>query len=227
MAADNLLEGHVYNALAEDDEEPVTVGQEQAEVVAAYIMIQLEQCQRRDYKWFTLATALVIALLLAVNVPLFYFFPDEHYGSLRNIFSAQIILCGSLFVSTRITRLYGTFASLFVFFQCFILMVSKNKLRRALLDEKSPDHTLAINERVLVMVFLCAFFIYILMQIASRQVMRRQFVGRFGYFECNMMPNRSFLEFMNMQKSKETMAYEACLTARIRPFRDAELLAIS
>ena len=57
--------------------------------------------------------------------------------------------------------------------------------------------------------------------------MRRQFVGRFGYFECNMMPNRSFLEFMNMQKSKETMAYEACLTARIRPFRDAELLAVS
>ena len=106
-------------------------------------------------------------------------------------------------------------------------MVSKNKLRKAISDVNSLDHTVAINERILVMVFLCFFFFSILIQIASRQVMRRQYVGTFGYFECNMMPNRTFLEFMNMQKCKETMEYEAALTARIRPFRDAELLAIS
>ena len=39
MAADNLLEGHIYNTLPEDDEEPITEGQESAEVVAAFIMI--------------------------------------------------------------------------------------------------------------------------------------------------------------------------------------------
>ena len=106
-------------------------------------------------------------------------------------------------------------------------MVSKNKLRKALLDVNSLDHSIAMNERVLVMVFFCFFSFYVIIQIASRQVMRRQYVGRFGYFECNMMPNRTFLEFMNMQKSKETMAYEAALIAQIRPFKDAELLAIS
>ena len=165
--------------------------------------------------------------MLVVNVPLFYFLPDLQYGSLRNIFLAQVVTSALFFLTPRVTRLYGTFASLYTFFQCFILMVSKNKLRKALLDVNSLDHSIAMNERVLVMVFFCFFSFYVIIQIASRQVMRRQYVGAFGYFECNMMPNRTFLEFMNMQKSKETMAYEAALIAQIRPFKDAELLAIS
>ena len=42
----------------------------------------------------------------------------------------------------------------------------------------------------------------------------------FGFNEHNLMPNRSFMEFMEMQKSSETMALEAQLIARIRPYRD-------
>ena len=183
-------------------------------------MKEIDDCQQRDLKWFTIVTVAVFSLLIIVNVPLLRFVPHEYFGSLNNLFIIQIAITAIFFFTPRITKLYGTFASLFCFIQCFILMVSENKLRTALLNENSPDHNIALNERMLVMVFLICFFFNILVQIISRQVMRRHFTGRFGFCEHNLMPNRSFFEFMDMQKSVETMNLESQLIASFRPYRD-------
>ena len=74
----------------------------------------------------------------------------------------QIVVSSLLYFTPRTTRLYGTFASFFAFFQFYVLMVPERKLRAALVDEINPDHDIAKGERLLVMAVLLCFFFTIL-----------------------------------------------------------------
>lgn len=184
------------------------------------IKSQIWKCALRDLKWFLTATAGTIALLAAINMPLLHFAPHTSFGPIDNLFIIQVVLTGVVYFTPVLTKLQSIFGSLFVFFQCFIFMVADNQLRIAFINPSNPFHPVAKFERLFVIAAVVFFFFALLVQVISRKVLRTHFFGKFGFREHNLMPNKSFAEFIYMQKSSDTMAKERQLIARIRPLRD-------
>ena len=86
MAAEDLLGQRIYDPLP-DDEEPLTpANEEEKEQIELEILREIDNCQSRDLKWFTIATTSTICLLIIVNVPLLHFVPHYHWDSLNNLF---------------------------------------------------------------------------------------------------------------------------------------------
>ena len=74
-----------------DDEEFPTVSEtefslNEMDEIEQEIEDQIQQCQNRDFKWFTCATVGFITVLAVVNVPLLRLVPHRYFGALDNLF---------------------------------------------------------------------------------------------------------------------------------------------
>ena len=171
------------------------------------VLQELKACRRRDCKWMLLILSIIIALILVMS--LIVAFNTANIISLKVLFILQMTLSILFLFTIPWIRLYGLSASMYMFFQCYVLMLGSGELTRNIKHEEKGEKEIAIAAWTFSSFGSCIYVIVVLGIGCFREVRRMYGVHyRRSLTKGNMLPNRTFFEFMKWKKSERTLILE-------------------